>query len=303
MKRKKMRKEAGSSRVKPCFTLIELLVSKTCQICVSLFFPQKTLSFFATNWSKTTPLFLKEKGGAGERDTSVPTFGFSREKKFPLSPAHARFTLIELLVVIAIIAILAAILLPALQSARERGMATQCLSTRKQVGMMVFNYTEVFDGMMMKSGDAATNAWYNYMYDGKITKYKRLDQFFGCPSMPLPASSTSDLVTNGIPRTAGASISYNMHMSLKKVTVIKRPAIKYIISDSAFGVYFGRKLQDRVSSLINPSSTSQRGFYPWHNQKKAGVMLFGDGHVELLSMVKLDIPAGIEHFTHDELIH
>ena len=212
-----------------------------------------------------------------------------------------RFTLIELLVVIAIIAILAAILLPALQSARERGKATQCMSTRKQVGMWIFNYTEAFDGMMMKCGDAAANAWYNYMYEGNITKYRRLDQFFGCPSMPHPG--TSELITNAIPRTAGASIAYNMHMSLKKVTVIKRPAIKYIITDSTFGVYFGRKGQDRISSLINPSSTSQRGFYPWHNQKKAGVMLFGDGHVELLTMVKLDIPAGIEHFTHDELIH
>ncbi|MBR1952169.1 MAG: hypothetical protein IKA32_06310, partial [Lentisphaeria bacterium] len=49
---------------KKMFTLIELLVSKTCQICVSLFFPQKKLSDLATNGSKTTPLFLKEKGRA-----------------------------------------------------------------------------------------------------------------------------------------------------------------------------------------------------------------------------------------------
>ena len=211
-----------------------------------------------------------------------------------------RFTLIELLVVIAIIAILAAILLPALQQARERGKATQCISTRKQVGMWIFNYTEAFNGMMMKCGDADKNAWYNYMYEGNITKYRRLDQFFGCPSMPHPG--TSELITNAIPRTAGASIAYNMHMSLKKFTIIKRPAIKYIISDGAFGVYFGRTKQYRISSLINPTSTSQRGFYPWHNQKKAGVMLYGDGHVELLTMVNLDIPAGIEHFTYNELI-
>ena len=213
-----------------------------------------------------------------------------------------RFTLIELLVVIAIIAILAAILLPALQQARERGKAAQCTSTRKQIGVWVFYYTETFNGFMMKSGDAASNAWYNYMYDGKITKYRRLDQYFGCPSMPLPATSTSELTTNGIPRTAGASISYNSHMSLKKVNNIKRPAIKYIITDSAFGVYFGRKIADRISSLINPNSSSQRGFYPWHIQKKAGIMLYGDGHAELLSIINRDIPAGIEHFTYNELI-
>ena len=47
------------------------------------------------NEPQNTPLFLKEKGGAGERDTSVPTFGFSREKKFFPSSTKP-FTLIEL---------------------------------------------------------------------------------------------------------------------------------------------------------------------------------------------------------------
>ncbi len=272
------------------FTLIELLVSSI----------TSSLHFFTRGDQReqqNTPLFLKRGEVLGEGENL-----FSRKKKFSPSPIKP-FTLIELLVVIAIIAILAAILLPALQSARERGQATHCMNTRKQIGVWVFYYTEAFDGMMMKSGDAAANAWYNYMYEGNITKYRRLDQYFGCPSMPIPANSTSELTTNGISRTAGASIAYNSHMSLKKFTIIRRPAIKYIITDSAFGVYFGRKKADRISSLINPSSTSQRGFYPWHNQKKAGTMLYGDGHVELLQMVNLDIPSGVEHFTHNELVN
>jgi prepilin-type N-terminal cleavage/methylation domain-containing protein len=76
-----------------------------------------------------------------------------------MSPRRSGFTLVELLVVIAIIGVLVALLLPAVQSAREAARRSSCTNNLRQIGIGIHNYEAVWKTMPPGSYHAVFGTW------------------------------------------------------------------------------------------------------------------------------------------------
>jgi prepilin-type N-terminal cleavage/methylation domain-containing protein/prepilin-type processing-associated H-X9-DG protein len=133
--------------------------------------------------------------------------------------AHQGFTLLELLVVVAIISILAAIVLPAFSSARERARRSSCASNLRQLGLAVLQYTTDYDETMpgAYSGDygietspTRLGGWIyysEYASDapsrqdfvpalGSLYPYVRNPRVYVCPDDPVGAATGDSYALN-----------------------------------------------------------------------------------------------------------
>ncbi len=204
------------------------------------------------------------------------------------------FTLIELLVVVAIIAILAAILLPALSKARSRAKMAGCQSSLKQIASAILLYPgdnhDFFPPVISGIYGSSNDPYRKYLFAGNIVAYLgfpeplhpttgAVNYYQGLYSIKLlycPASSNTDSIslTGYNPYLSGTSETTNPvanRLKVFKVGGVKHATRKILVSDwQAGGAFFNNATGSGVTGNVD--------LYNRHNKQMN--YAFVDGHVK-----------------------
>ena len=122
-------------------------------------------------------------------------------------PLASAFTLIELLMVVAIIAILAALLLPALATAKSAGLCAACKSNERQLGIALNMYTGEFRKYPLCADIDASRQGSVMLWDNRLLPFVADNRrLFSCPADKLAPAWTN---TPGLPRR-NPCYGYNM---------------------------------------------------------------------------------------------
>jgi prepilin-type N-terminal cleavage/methylation domain-containing protein/prepilin-type processing-associated H-X9-DG protein len=198
-----------------------------------------------------------------------------------MNPRRA-FTLIELLVVIAIIAILAALLLPALSSAKQRAWTTQCNSNLHQIGLGMKMFADDNNELYPESGDsipwnladpnASTNSWMQ-----QIFSFVQNTNVYHCPAnQQLSANEQSPFnYFNGV---RAAYVVANGFAPVDSRRILFPAA--YVLSGDTAGFEVNDADKDDytfncVGGAADPSVTMD-----WQVHNRGQNILFGDGHTK-----------------------